>query len=266
MHEVRSLINVPIEVDDAVWGVLEVDSTDIRRFDKHDEAFLCGFARILGRTIEHKRRIEQSNVQRRDLAIELREREVLFSELQHRIANQLHAAAGILEVARRRVADLATKSELDRVIGRVAAMVTTNQQLSLARVESEINLGVYLTRLVEGLAKPEGIEVVATIGEAAAPLRVAVRLGLIVNELVTNALKHAFATTPGSISVTFTATEQQGVLAVADNGRGMQSPRPGSSGTRLVASLAEQIGAEISVATGATGTAVTVRVPVREPR
>lgn len=264
-HGICSLINVPIEADGAVWGVLEVDSTDIRNFDDADEEFLCGFARIIGRTIEHKRRSETAEAQRRELAIELREREVLFAELRHRIANQLHAATGILEVARRRVTDIAAKGELERVIARVAAMVTTNEQLSLAQIESEISLGVYLTRLCEGFTKPDRIEIVRAIEDATVPLRVAVRLGLIVNELVTNAIKHAFDGAAGIISINFTVAEGQGVLVVADNGHGVQQTRPGSAGTGLIASLAEQIGADVAVATGATGTTVTVRFTLRRP-
>ena len=60
---------------------------------------------IIGRTIELKRRDEIAKAHRRELAIELREREVLFAEMRHRLANQLHVATGILEVARRRVID-----------------------------------------------------------------------------------------------------------------------------------------------------------------
>src|SRR6185437_2519465 len=68
-----------------------------------------------------------------------------------------------------------------------------------------------------------------SIDDAGVPLRVAVRLGLIVNELVTNALKHAFGKEGGRISIGFTAGPSEGVLTVADDGRGMQGARPGNT-------------------------------------
>ncbi len=262
-HEIVSLVNVPIEVHDKVWGVLEVDSSQHQRFDQDDQEFLCGFAMIIGRTIELKRRDEIAMAHRRELAIELREREVLFAELRHRLANQLHVATGILEVARRRVTDPATRGELERVIGRVASMVSTNEQLSLAQLESEISLGVYLTRLCEGFARDERIDIVPRIQDATVTLRVAVRLGIIVNELVTNAIKHAFDREHGTIAVNFAVAEPEGVVTVADNGHGIRGDRPGGAGTGLVASLAEQIGATVEVATGKSGTAVSVRFPLR---
>ena len=262
-HEIVSLVNVPIEVHDKVWGVLEVDSSHHQRFDQDDQEFLCGFAMIIGRTIELKRRDEIAKAHRRELAIELREREVLFAELRHRLANQLHVATGILEVARRRVTDPATRGELDRVIGRVASMVSTNEQLSLAQLESEIGLGVYLTRLCEGFARDERIDIVSRIQDTTVTLRTAVRLGIIVNELVTNAIKHAFDGKHGTISVNFTVKEPEGIVTVADNGHGMREGRPGGAGTGLIASLAEQIGATVRVETGSDGTAVTVRLPLR---
>jgi two-component sensor histidine kinase len=257
-HGIVSVVNVPIPVDDKVWGVLEVDSTGHREFDEEDSDFLCGFARIIGRTIENRRREEEAQAMRRDLSIELRERDVLFNELQHRIANQLHAVTGALEVALRRTTDANAHAQLERAVGRIASMVETNRQLSLEHVAREISLGAYLARLCDGLARPDNVQIVLTIGDASVPLRVAVRLGLIVNELVTNALKHAFGPGGGRISIGFAAAAGEGVLTVADSGRGLQGPRPGSSGIRLIESLTRQIGGRLTVESGGTGTTITV--------
>jgi len=79
----------------------------------------------------HADREEEAQALRRALSIELRERDVLFSELHHRIANQLHAITGALELARRRSLDPNAQAELDKAVGRIVAMVETNRQLSL---------------------------------------------------------------------------------------------------------------------------------------
>jgi two-component sensor histidine kinase len=262
-HGIVSVVNVPIPAGDKIWGVLEVDSTGRREFDEDDADFLCGFAKIIGRTIENRHREDEAEERRRDLSIELRERDVLFNELHHRVANQLHAITGALEVARRRTTDPNAHAELDKAVGRVASMVATNRQLSLERVAREISLGAYLARLCDGLARPDNVQVVSTIDEASVPLRVAVRLGLIVNELVTNALKHAFGGRGGRITIGFTLSDGEGVLTVADNGQGLQAPRPGSSGTGLIESLTRQIGGRLAIESGSTGTAVTVRFPLQ---
>lgn len=264
-HDIVSVVNVPIPVDDKVWGVLEVDSTGRRTFDEDDSDFLCGFARIIGRTIEDRRREEETQAMQRDLSIELRERDVLFNELHHRVANQLHAITGALEVARRRTTDPNAHAELDKAVGRIASIVATNRQLSIERVAREISLGAYLARLCDGLARPDNVQVVHTIDDASVPLRVAVRLGLIVNELVTNALKHAFGGGGGRISIGFTLADAEGLLTVADNGHGLQAPRPGSSGTGLIDSLTRQIGGRLAIESGNNGTAVIVRFPLPPP-
>ena len=97
------------------------------------------------------------------------------------------------------------------------------------------------------------------------PLRVAVRLGLIVNELVTNALKHAFGGEGGRISISFAPGLAEGALTVADNGRGLQPMRPGSLGTGLIESLTRQIGGRLAVDSGGTGTVATVHFPLQPP-
>ncbi|HYF89993.1 sensor histidine kinase, partial [Azospirillum sp.] len=81
-------------------------------------------------------------------------------------------------------------------------------------------------------------------------------LGLITNELVTNAVKYAFPDGSGTVRVEFTADEGrgQGCLIVADNGIGMGEPRPGSTGLTLVAGLAQQLGGEVEQAPTERGT------------
>jgi len=264
-HGIVSVVNVPIIVADAVWGVLEVDSTGSRAFDEDDSNFLCGFARIIGGLIENRRREEEAQALQRDLSLELREREVLFAELHHRIANQLHAITGALEIARRRTSDANAHAEFDKAIGRIAGIVATNRQLSVDRVAREISLGAYLGRLADGLGRPDNVQIVHTIADTTVPLRVAVRLGFIVNELVTNALKHAFGSAGGRVSITFGLVAGEGVLTVTDNGRGWQGPRPGSSGTGLVQSLIQQIGGRLEVESRSSGTAVAVYFPLQPP-
>jgi two-component sensor histidine kinase len=84
------------------------------------------------------------------------------------------------------------------------------------------------------------------------------------NEAVTNSVKHAFGEEGGRVSVKLSAGVGYGEarLVVADNGRGINNPRPGGSGLRLIGSLARQIGGELEQASSDQGTTTTVVFPV----
>jgi two-component sensor histidine kinase len=138
-HGIVSLVNVPITVDDEVWGVLEVDSEQPRRFDDHDREFLCGFAEIIGRSIENRQQLERVRQTGLDQQIELREREALFRELQHRVGNQLQLIVGALGIASRRIADPASRKIVEELSERVVSVAHSHEQLSLARVEQDID-------------------------------------------------------------------------------------------------------------------------------
>jgi two-component system, sensor histidine kinase PdtaS len=92
----------------------------------------------------------------------------------------------------------------------------------------------------------------------------AVPLGLILNEAVTNSIKHAFGDEGGRVSVKLISGVGYGEarLTVADNGRGIQDPRPEGSGQRLIASLARQIGGELEQDSSDEGTTTSVTFPV----
>jgi two-component sensor histidine kinase len=264
-HGIVSLLNVPIVVEHDVWGVLEVDSGRKQRFDIADEEFLAGFAGLLGSAIEKQRRDAADASAHLERTVELREREALFRELQHRVANYLQAIVGLLEVGSRRVSDPAACQEFDRVLDRVASILSAHEQLSLGQVEKDISLGPYIADLARNMRGPENVQIVKTIDGAPVPLRTAVRLGIILNELATNCFKHAFDARGGIIRITLSVDldQQQGRLVVADNGRGSDVAPSRGKGTALVASFVEQIGGSLArTSTPGEGTSVTVTFPL----
>lgn len=106
-----------------------------------------------------------------------------------------------------------------------------------------------------------------SIENAAVPIGTAVRLGLIVNELVTNSVKHAFGAAGGHITITLRAGAETdgGVLLVSDDGAGMSSPGGNGAGSGLVRALATQIGGSVDWSSGeGRGTSVTVRFPLKD--
>jgi two-component sensor histidine kinase len=264
-HGIVSLVNVPIAVDETVWGVLEIDSAQPRHFDDDDKEFLSGLAEISGRTIENRERLGQAKQAGLEHKIELQEREALFRELQHRIGNQLQLIIGALEIAQSRVSDGGVRDAIESVIKRVVSIADSHQQLSLARIERSICLAAFLTRLIPTLGVPDRIKVLTFLDDATAAIGTAVRVGLILNELVTNCVKHAFRENGGNITISLRIEAEGGraVLRVIDDGRGIGEPRATGSGIGLIRTLAEQIGgsAEWSVAEP-HGTNFTLRFPL----
>lgn len=243
-HGIISLVNVPIAVDDGVWGVLEVDSTEPRQFDADHREFLRGFAAIIGRTIENRRQLARAEEAGLGERIRLQERETLFRELQHRIGNQLQLIIGSLEVASQRMADPDARAAFETVAQRAVSIARSHEQLSLSRVENEVSLAAYLNRLIPSLGVPDIVAVTSSLDDATVALGTAVRLGLIVNEVVINSVKHAFGADGGHIAIRL-AIESDGTaatLCVTDDGKGMDGVPAGGSGISLIRTLAQQIG------------------------
>jgi two-component sensor histidine kinase len=267
-HGIVALANVPVLAGGAVWGGLEVDSERPGALAKADTLLLQGFAHILGRAIEqHQMRLaEQAEAIEREVM--RKERDVLFRELHHRVANNFTAILGQLELQARKTAAPDARAAFQTLADRVASVADAHEQLSLTEVERDISVGIYLTRLVAALPQPDNVKVVRAIREAILPLRTAVRVGMILNELLTNSLKHAFTAAGGTISVGFSADPEEGMgrLVVSDDGRGLAAGPPGRSGTHLLKALVEQIGGMFEQTSDpGAGTATTITFPLRPP-
>jgi two-component sensor histidine kinase len=208
--------------------------------------------------------------QRRDAAREkdelLRQKEVLLQEMQHRVANSLQIIASILLLKAKTVQSEETRLHLRDAHQRVMSVATVQQQLHASGLNESINIGPYLSKLCESLAasmigerRPVSIRVNATSGRAVSSE--AVSLGLIVTELVINALKHAFPTgEEGEILVKYDTQNSGWRLSVSDTGSGEATDDPPHTGlgTSIVEALAHQLNAEVHKFGGPQGTTVTI--------
>ena len=210
--------------------------------------------------------------QRRDTEREkdelLRQKEMLLQEMQHRVANSLQIIASILLLKARTVQSEEIRLHLEDAHQRVMSVATVQQQLHASGLNESIEIGPYLSKLCDSLAKsmigdrrPISIKVQVTSGAAASSE--AVSLGLIVTELVINALKHAFPSGEGGeILVRYGASGSGWRLSVADNGTGppdVSAERPHLGlGTSIVEALARQLDAIVEKSSGAQGTTVSI--------
>ena len=186
--------------------------------------------------------------------------------MQHRIANSLQITASILRLKARRVQSDEARRHLQDASERVGAIAAVQQHLNLSAGDQGLAIGPYLSKLCETLAESMisdkaqvSLDVVATDGTASS--NQAVSIGLIVTEVVINALKHAFPgdKKDGRIAVTFAVDGAGWRLTIADNGVGKsETPATGGLGTSIINALAEQLVAKVDVLSGPSGTTVSV--------
>ncbi|HEY8614113.1 MAG TPA: histidine kinase dimerization/phosphoacceptor domain -containing protein, partial [Roseomonas sp.] len=247
-HGIVSALNVAVPVDGDVWGVLEVDSDVPRHFGPDDVQFLSALANTLGLALRSRSGVREVVDAAADTARMLAQERMLRGELQHRAKNDLQLILSLLVMQRRRMPDNEARRIFGHVLDRVSAIGVAHDQLSLDRGVGLLDLADYLQALCGNLSqRREGVSIETALEPAEMPHSRAVPLGLIVNELVTNALKHAFPDgRKGVIRVQFSAPpESEARLCVRDDGVGMGPPRPGSSGTELVRRLVQQIGGRL---------------------
>ncbi len=197
----------------------------------------------------------------------LHEKQVLMQELQHRVANSLQIIASVLLQSARKVNSEETRSHLNDAHHRVMSIATLQKQLATTQ-HGEVGLRGYLTELCESIAASmiadtSYLILTADIDDSQVDARVSVSLGLIVTELVINALKHAFppSVPEGKIIVYFRSEGASWTLRVSDDGIGFPED-PGTTmpglGTGIVEALAGQLDAHVAITSAHPGTRVTV--------
>jgi chemotaxis protein methyltransferase CheR len=197
----------------------------------------------------------------------LRQKQVLLQEMRHRVANSLQIIASILMLKARAVSSEETRSHLQDAHLRVMSVAAVQQLLDVNTGLDRIHVGTYLDKLCAGLATAmvgdtDPIEISVIADEATIASAEAVSLGLIVTELVINAIKYAFpAVKPDArILVTYEVAASGWKLAVSDNGigaAGMAGSEPGL-GTTIIQALAKQLGAQLDVSSDGGGVKTSV--------
>jgi PAS domain S-box-containing protein len=216
-------------------------------------------ARVASRTTD----LEETNGR---LTLLLAERELLMVEVNHRAKNSLAVAAALLGLQARRQPDAAVRTMFEESQERLNAMARVHDLLSRSESAQRIDLATYLVQLCEALGGIADRDRVRLRASADTGLLLdadtAFPLGIILTELITNALKYAF---PGTRAGTITAEAQRlpsgrMELVVRDDGVGMATLREGSLGYGLIRSLVKQIRGDIVVAAD-SGVRVTITFP-----
>ena len=196
----------------------------------------------------------------------LREKAILLQEVQHRVANSLQIIASILMQSARKVQSDETRGHLHDAHSRLMSIAAVQKHLAASRL-GNVELRPYLVQLCKSLGAsmvhdPKVLSIEVVVDESTTDAETSVSLGLIVTELVINALKHAFpGHRAGRIIVTYGSHGPNWTLSVSDNGGGMPSePERGKPGlgTNIIEALAKRLDAEVQVASADPGTAVSI--------
>ncbi len=182
----------------------------------------------------------------------LKTKELLLQEVHHRVKNNLQMILSIIRLQSNKLQQPETIEHFKQLENRINAIAQTYSMLLIKENLEAINMAEYVQRLLLDIKKSMGqVEIpiqLHTMIEATIPLRESVYVGLIINELVTNAYKYAFGTSGGSIGITLTQEHQSYQLSIEDNGAGFDSDTQRSKlGLKLVEALVyDQLGGEMS--------------------
>ena len=203
---------------------------------------------------------------------EIADRDLMLSEFEHRVKNNFQIVASMLDIQRRRVSDPAAGEALGAAMMRVDSIARAHRHLYRDGQASEVNVSDYLKDLCNALSDAlllrGGVTLACDADTARIPRDHAVSIGLVINELVTNAAKHAFTgRDTGTIRVSWKRKAEGGWrLTVTDDGVGMPtSPQPkrtdGGLGQRLIEAFAKQAGGTLTSVSDSGGTHVTMDLP-----
>ena len=180
------------------------------------------------------------------------EREMLLREVNHRVGNSLQIIASLLHLQANSSTQDDVKAALTNAMGRVAAVAQVHRRLYTSHDLKSVLLNQYLGALLEDLRRSAEGDRMSRLTLKAEPIEIdpdrAVAIGIIVNELVMNAVKYAYPDGAGPIDVELHAQGDDLVLSIADNGVGLNGeidPRSTGMGQRIVTAMASKLEASV---------------------
>lgn len=185
----------------------------------------------------------------------LRDKDVLLRELQHRVKNNLQMITALIRMEARNVPDGEIGERFDRLAGRVQALALLYDLLAGEGADNGIDLGVYLSQVASSVMQAhavEGIRLDLKVDTWPVSINVAMPAGLVVNELMTNALKHAFVGRDGgTITLSSLVSDTGCRVVIADDGVGFAEgetwPRSGKLSAVIAESLKQNAKAELEI-------------------
>lgn len=192
-HGIVSLLNAPILIDRASWGVLKVDHVEQRDFCEETVDFLPAVSCLIASVIQRHQAAAAHGQALAAAALEKQQRDLLLAEMQHRMKNKFQMILPMISIERPKLPTSEGRAIMTSVAERIMAVSLGNDQLSTATAEQRIGMPSYLRAICSRLAgQREDVTIAVKADEISLPSERAVPIGLIANGLVTNSLKYAF--------------------------------------------------------------------------
>ncbi len=203
------------------------------------------------------------------LVASLEEKEVLLREVHHRVKNNMQIISSLLSLQRRRIKDDDVQQIFTDTSGRIMSMAYVHEQLYQSEDLAHIDVARYIRSLADNVfmayrARGKEMKLEVEVDELDLDIDMLIPCGLILNELLTNAVKHGASGLDTTIKVSFVADGEDYLLEVSDDGPGLPEGfdlmESDTLGAQLLAALVTQLGGSLSWDSG-KGARFTVRIP-----
>jgi two-component sensor histidine kinase len=243
---------------------------EVRRLNTELERRVAERTEQLRAEIGDRRRAEER------MRVSLAEKEVLLREIHHRVKNNLQVIASLLRLQASHTTDASVLSVFRESQNRVHAMAMIHERLYRSESLAEVDFGGYVSRLASSLlrnysVRPGTVKLETRVDPIALSIDTAIPLGLIVNELISNSLKHAFPDgREGTVGIGLALQgEDECVVSVRDNGvgfaAGVSIDNPKTLGLQVVQTLTDQLGGRLELHSDGGQTQVSVVFPLVHP-
>ena len=250
-HGIRSLMDIPVRIEGEMIGVVCFEHTDTpREWNLQEQKFGLVIAQMISLAIETNEKLKA----RTALEQALTEQKVLLQEVQHRVKNNLAIISSLMRLQAEKAKDDYHRGLFQESRNRLESIAVVHQLLYQSKSYSSINFKFYIEEILNNLSTSfddpaRDIRIVKAVNDVSLDVSTAIPLALIVNELVSNAYKHAFRDRDQGI-IELSLTENNGTvfLRIRDNGPGFDpgDTEHSSLGLEILDALVTQIDAKMT--------------------
>lgn len=231
-----------------------------------------GYTREVEKIVVMHEDITQRKIAEEETEQALKKKELLLKEINHRIKNNLQIISSLLNLQSSKIDNAAVKRMFEEAQNRIKTMALVHENLYEEGDFEKINLGVYLKSLAKNLfqsikSTSSHIKLKYTADDVWIDIQKAVSIGLITNEVISNAIKYAFKDNEkGEVNIQLKQTgNKHSLLTIKDNGCGLpgniQPENTDSLGMQLIYNLSQQIGSKVELS-NKNGTSYIFKIPL----
>lgn len=257
-HDIQALMDIPVRIEGEMIGVICFENVGApREWTLQEQKYGLVAAQMLSLTIE----THNKQIARHALEVSLSEQKILLQEIHHRVKNNLSIIASLMNLQAEKSHDDYHKQLFLECRNRLDSIATVHEVIYRAKSYSQLNFKDYLNQILEQISASyhalKNVKIIKGITDVHVDISLAIPLALIVNELITNAYKHAFGPNiEGIIEVALLENNKQVFLTIKDNGTGFNKKvvPENSIGMDILNGLIDQIDATCKLESNGKGT------------